>query len=523
MSLLGNYVNKKISDYITKEFEIDVNPSAVIIRDEKYHELENRIWYSALDADEVEYFYKTNIPTGGIHQSNRFYNKVRGKMPRVHNATGSIITNAITSLVFSEKPDITVDSGNEKVNEELTQVIDDVVEENGGIRFFTDLANKVSYSGKAAIKFIIDKDVSDNVIFQVYPKEDFKVEKKYGRVTEIIFQDYYDNYTLLSHYGLGYIKYELHKDGKPAKMEELPEVAGLKDMVFLDKSGKPIKELLGVYIENLNDRSDYDGVIDKFIMLDEITSTMLYVQRSTKPKRGIPSGLCEIDTDSGKTIVPDSWDIDSTLLQVEDPEKKIQNMNELSFVSPDLASYRDLYTQTLKDVLNCVGLSPSTVGENDGGSNSSSLALNIREKASLRKRAALILIYTKALQDMAKLILQFNTANITESSVVFEDIDFDYAIDFSEYASPSFDDMVKTLAAALQAGLISQREAIKELYGDDMSEEDQEAMINEINGQRDAAMATINDMASKLKQQRAEKDAEQNVGKKEEEKPEEEK
>jgi hypothetical protein len=120
----------------------------------------------------------------------------------------------------------------------------------------------------------------------------------------------------------------------------------------------------------------------------------------------------------------------------------------------------------------------------------------------LRKRSNLILLYDDALKKLAKLILQYNMATWGEGTVTFPEIDWEFACDFSEYASPSFTDMVKDLSAALQAGLISQREAIHELYDGDMTDEEQEEMIAEIKGEHAQTVNTLNQMASNLKQQR---------------------
>jgi hypothetical protein len=505
MGLLNNYINKKIGEYLTREVP-DIDPSATIVRDEHFKLLENRCWFMASNANELENFYKTTQPAGRIFSSQSFYHKVQGKVPRVHIAIPKLITKTIVGLVFSEAPELTISTGNEATDEELNEQILDTLKENNRNSFFSNMAAQMSYSGAVGIKFVMDTDVSDKVIFQSYPKEDLEIERKYGRLTEVIFKDYFDDgYVLKSHYGKGYIHYELFdKANKIQPLDKLEETASLKDIEFTNS-----KEIMAVYIENNgNGESDYEGCLDQFELIDEIKSTMLYIERALKPKRGVPSGLCEIDRDSGKTVLPNSWDVEEVLLEVEDPEQKIKNMSDMVFNSADLTSYENLYNDTLKSILNIVGLSQSTIGENDGGSNSSSLALNIREKASLRKRSNLILLYDEALQKLAKLILQYNMATWGDGTVVFPEIEGEFSCDFSEYASPSYDDMVKTLSAALQAGLISQREAIHELYDGDMSDEDQEAMLAEIKSERTQSVNMLNGMANNLKQQREAKSKE---------------
>lgn len=479
MSIISNYINRKINEYIIKEIS-DTDPSAVIVSDEEYKKLENRVWYNATSGADLEQFYKTTTPRSGVFASKNFYNKVNGKMPRVHVPVAKLLTNTIVNLIFSEKPGISVDTGNKKTSVVFTEDINDTLDENGGEQFLKDAAGMVSYSGGVAIKFILDPNFSDKVIFQPYPAESFIIKKKYGRLQEIVFKDFYDDdYQLLSHYGIGYIHYELIHKGDPAKLEELPDTADLRDVEFFYNDGTPVKCCMAAYMDNTTGTSDYAGCVDNFALLDELKSTMLYIERSTKPKKGIPSGLCEVDTETGKAVLPDSWDIDSTLLEVQDPEQKIKNMNELTYASPNLDSCKQLYKDTLKEICICSGLSPNTMGiEDTSGANASAEALNIREHSSLRKRATLILCYTKFLKELCSLILSYNNALANDSRIVFNNVyrDYDYSIDFSEYNNPSFDNMVEVLSNALEAGLISKEYALHELYDNSLTENQIEEM-----------------------------------------------
>lgn len=484
MGIINNFFNKKISNYINKELEVQIDPSAVIIKDETYRELENRVWYYSNTAADLEAFYKTNFPTGLLFTGREFYRKVRGKTPRIHVPMAKLVTNTIVNLVFSETPDIRVDTGNKKTSEKLNENINDTLNENNREDLMKRIATMVSYSGACAVKFVMDTDFSENVILQPYAKEDIDVKKKYDRVYEVIFKDYFDDgYTLKSYYGLGYIKFKLFKNNKEAKLTDLEETSDLKDIYFMNADGTPLKQLMAVYIENNVDAaSDYEGCIDMFMMLDEIKSAINHILRALKPKRGVPSSLCEIDRESGKTVLPDDWDREEVLIEVDDPESKIKNMTDVQFVSPDIKSYQEAYDRVIKDILNTVSLSESTLGNNDGGSDASSLALNVREKSSLRKRAALITRYDRAFQELAKLILLYNNADwFEEKAIVDNSAEYEYFVEFSEYSSPSFDQMVEILGKALDSGLISQRKAIQDLYSGEMSEDEQEEMIAEIN------------------------------------------
>lgn len=487
MSLINNFFNKKISEYINREININIDPGSIVIKDEKFKELENRIWYDSSSANEIETFYKTNYPSGGLINGNEFYRKVRGKTPRIHVPVARIITDTTVNLVFSEMPKLTVETGNKKTNQILNDEISKTLNENESEDLFKKIGTMVSYSGACGIKLTIDKEFSDYIIAQPYPKEDLEICKKYGRVSKIKFIDYLDDgYILKTIDEPGHRYFELYnKDGKLTELSRLEETSELHDWYLLDNDGKIINTMMSVYIENINGKSDYDGCIDLFQLMDEIKSSMNHIERSLKPKRSIPSSLCEIDRESGKKVIPDDWDREDTIVEVEDPESQIKNINEMSFNSPDLNSYQALYDRTFKDILNTVSLSESTLGNNDGGSDSSSLALNIREKSSLRKRATLITKYDKAFRQLTKLILLLNHATLLEDKMITEDFSkYDYFVDFSEYNSPSFDQMVEVLNKALSSGLISRREAIKELYEGEMSKEEQEKMLSEINEEK---------------------------------------
>ena len=228
--------------------------------------------------------------------------------------------------------------------------------------------------------------------------------------------------------------------------------------------------------------SDYAGCLDMFQALDEIKSTILYIERAVKPKRGVPSNLCEIDRSTGKAILPNSWDVEEVLLEVEDPEQKIKNMSDVVFNNPDVSSYETAYDNILKDICAVVGLSPNTLGDTaDAGANASGESINVRERASLRKRASLITRYDRAFRELIELILTYNKAEIYNDKLYVDDFsEYDYFVDFSEYASVSFESMINTMKTALEAGLVSQEYALKELYEDDIGEEGVAEMLAQI-------------------------------------------
>ncbi|MFA6620567.1 MAG: hypothetical protein WCS90_05525, partial [Bacilli bacterium] len=105
-----------------------------------------------------------------------------------------------------------------------------------------------------------------------------------------------------------------------------------------------------------------------------------------------------------------------------------------------------------------------------------SLALNIRERVSMRTRADSIGMWTEALDDLMTITLKWELGsgvasqdpNMPVASNMIDLAPFagQCSVTFPEYESPSFDQKVLSLQAALNAGLIDRETALRQLWPD---------------------------------------------------------
>ena len=491
MKLIDNYVESKVYNVLNKELGDDffVAPSDVILSNEEFELLENKMWYYANNYKDLEYFYKTKMPQINEYVEDRtFYHSVKGKTPRVHVPLARNVTDTIVNLCFSETPGITVDTGNKVTNESYNKKLNAILNENDSTSLFKDFAANNSWSGAAAFKIILDKELSDNPIIQPYSKADIVVSKRAGRVYQIIFKDYFNEYILFSIYGIGYVKFKLFKGKKEVPLDSIEETAGLKDYEIVDKNGMKLNHMLAVYMENNNEASsDYKGSIDLMIAADEVKSAILAIQRTLKPYVYYPSSVCSYDRTTKKTKKPDNWDQNEIIVEDNNANQDKSPVDSIKrdFNSPSLNSYQDYYDRTVKDIYINTSLAESTITGYDGGSNSSGLALNIREKPSMRKRAALLTRFDKALGTLAEIVLELSNSELIDNKLAVKDLsNYKYYVNFSEYASPSFSDMIKDISLAKSSGLIDLHTALQELYGSDISDIDLAIMEENINKEK---------------------------------------
>ena len=90
-----------------------------------------------------------------------------------------------------------------------------------------------------------------------------------------------------------------------------------------------------------------------------------------------------------------------------------------------------------------------------------------RKKTTLYTRQTLIELLNNALPKLVKAALQADSL-VHNSNIDYSDIEI--SVKFGEYANPSFESQVETVAKAKTAGLMSIEQIIEELYGDSKSD-----------------------------------------------------
>lgn len=363
--------------------QIEIKAQDIFInRDEDFKKRENKVWYKG-DAAGLEWFYKTNF-RNYMYPTHDFYRVVNGDMVRAHYPLASAISNSFGSLLFSNYPTFVIETGsiirNKKYSERLRKILDI----NDILSLLQNSAQLQSYSGSVALKLNYDPTLIDVPLITAYPKEDFEIHRKFGQVIYIDFKDYYGDYTLISRYGMGYITYRLFKGEEPVNIEILPETAGLKDVSFVDRDGALLPIIFAIDVQNKSgDRSDYDGLISSFHALDEAFSSMVNYIRKTKPNIFISEDIAAKDS-KGNPKPLNNFDNVITILD-STPEGNKTDV-EREALKVEIKGYRDAFETIREEILMKVSLSPGTLGLPSGGARESSMALNIRERASMRSR-----------------------------------------------------------------------------------------------------------------------------------------
>jgi len=242
-----------------------------------------------------------------------------------------------------------------------------------------------SYSGTVGLKLNYDPTISNTPLISIYPKENVEIYRKYGQTIYIDFFDYFDDdYKLVSRYGLGYIYYSLFKGNSQVPLSSLEQTRDLEDVSFTDREGNLVPIMFATTVQNKsNERSDYDGLISSFHALDEAFSTMVNYLRKTKPNLFITEDIAQKDP-SGRPKPLNEFDNVITLLDstpTGEETKIVRDIEEIKIVG-----FREAFEAIRENILMKVSLSPATLGLPSGGARESSMALNIRERASMRVR-----------------------------------------------------------------------------------------------------------------------------------------
>ena len=487
-------IQEEIKEQKKKDLSRNKKDQLIKLREADFRKEQYKI-FNVGDTSEILYFYKTHqIYSTTELRTNNFYKVVNNSsIPVMHYALANIISDSMTNLIFSDNPVI------ESKKKSDTKLLNEIYDSNNLSELLSDSCNKESYSGAVAFKIVLDKDFSEYPIIIAYPKEDVEIIRKYDKIDKVIFKDYYtkedDTYILYSIYGRGYIDYKLYKSTtvnygyKEVKLDEvslteIPELSELKRIDFIYRNGEKVNKILAVYKENKpGGESDYKNLLDDFCALDEIYSNMIDFVRKSRIKSYIPESLLEIDAATGKKYIKQEYDTDNIILYDSNPEGTNTDIKrDIVDVNNSLNGYKEVFNNTLLNALSTAGLSPATVGLDMAGANSSALALNIRERVSLRTRAIKQKLWNEALQELSILLLEYYSAKKIGNSVVIDEFNDNIDITFAEYESPTYSEQVTILGQALDNNLISLHEALVQLYPDKTPEEI-DLMQVEIDGQ----------------------------------------
>ena len=210
--------------------------------------------------------------------------------------------------------------------------------------------------------------------------------------------------------------------------------------------------------------SIYDGKLDSFDTFDEVWSQWMDAVRAGRARTYVPDCLVPKDPMTGEPMKPNPFDNrffagDNNM--DEKGENKVQTDQPVIPHDSYLASYVTALDLCLQGII-----SPSTLGI-DTKKLDNAEAQREKEKTTLYTRNAIV----EAMQETLPKVVgaAVNAYNILIRQPV-EEVKVD--IPFGEYANPSFESQVETMAKARPGvALMSVEAQVEELYGDSRDEQ----------------------------------------------------
>lgn len=424
--------------------------------------IRNRIWYRG-DGNELEQLYGSLTEYADKYKFWASKSTTGMDMRKIHTGLPQLIVKVLTAIVLSDMNDFEFDSDKQ---EETWKSIE---EQNHFRKKMEKALKEILYIGDGAFKVTIDTAVSEYPILEWYPGERIEIIYQRDRVHEVIFKTPYDvkgrRYVLNERYGYGYIINELYLDEKLVDLKVLEQTRDLTDWQF----DRKIILAVPVYVYESakyegRGGSIYDGKLDSFDTFDEVWSQWMDAVRAGRARTYVPDCLVPKDPMTGEPMRPNPFDNrffagDNNM--DEKGENKVQTDQPVIPHDSYLASYVTALDLCLQGII-----SPSTLGI-DTKKLDNAEAQREKEKTTLYTRNAIV----EAMQETLPKVVSaaVNAYNILIRQPV-EEVKVD--IPFGEYANPSFESQVETMAKARPGvALMSVEAQVEELYGDSRDEQ----------------------------------------------------
>lgn len=443
--------------------------------------MKNLVWYKG-DANELIQLYNKLGEQREIDKM-RFWAGVSSaglEIQKRHTGIAGIIVDTLTDVVMSDFNGFSFEA--DKGQTEWDEIYEDNNRNNAFTKMLKKAVRSSLYIGDGAFKLTIDTDITDKPIIEFWGGEKIDMKLRRGRLDEIIFKSLYTQdakkYELHEIYGMGYIKYELYQGDKLVPIETIPSLATMETVTFaggvIGENDEVIKR--GSYmmaVPMINGDSDrwegrgqsiYDRKIDNFDALDEVWSQWMDALRSGRTKTYIPSGLIPRNPETGRPVRPNAFDNRFIAIESDISEN---GQNKVTTEAP--AIQHDAYLASYVTALDlCLQglISPSTLGI-DTKKLDNAEAQREKEKTTLYSRQKIVDLLSDTLPQLVDIALRVRA----EMNEVPYNEDVNVSLNFGEYANPSFESQVETVAKAKTQGIMSIEASIEELYGDSKDDE----------------------------------------------------
>lgn len=429
------------------------NMPRVELNNEFYNLQEKYLWFLG-NEELLADFYATRTQSSLTidTKSSYYYSNLDSRTRILHSGLPSLCSYAKANLLLSGGLDIDVKVNDRELEKEET-VLENILIDNDYKTFIKRLITTESWAGKFAIKFSIDKEVSEYPIMELYSPLSYKAIKKRGRLQELVFIEHYGKYDLHERYGKGYIKYELYFNNKQVPLNAIEETALLEDVVI--PNGKMWA------VEKCDGKSDYNGIISEFDALDETWSQLMDEIRMARTETYVPDILMD-----GK-----KFNEFSKKYVVVGTDQKENGKNEISHNQPNIRT--EEYTKSLVAIRNNVlanfGLSPITIGiADETGANASGESLTKREVVSLRTRSQMVQSWQEFLDKLC--LLALNIHGIDKKDMCVQTV-------FGDYITPTRKEIIENVKLLKDSDIIDNEKALEEVYGDELDDSEKARIL----------------------------------------------
>lgn len=444
--------------------------------DFKGNAIKNKIWYRG-SSYELQQLYEQL--DNGIDRY-KFWacrSSAGMEMRKVHTGIPGNTVDMLTAVSLADMGTIEIKNGGHR------DIWKKIEEENQFIKGLENTVKQVLVIGDGAYKLTYDTDISEYPIPEFVPGDEIEFRKKRGRLQEIVFRTTYEHdykkYLLCEHYGYGYIKHHLYYQEREIALDSIPQTKGLRDVQFStykeNDNGEVIEKgqyMLAVPVMFFESnsfsgrgQSIFDKKVDAYDSLDEAWSQWMDALRAGRTKEYIPENLIPRDPDTGQLMKPNAFD--HRFIKTEGDMRE-GGRNQIELIQPAIPheSYTATYITALDQCLQGL-ISPSTLGI-DVKKLDNAEAQREKEKATLYTRNAIV----AALEEDIPKIVEVAIRAYKELTAKEECTDeIEVTVDFGEYANPSFESQVETIAKAKSANIMSIEAVVEELYGDSKPEE----------------------------------------------------
>ena len=424
------------------------------------HSIRNRIWYRG-DSNELEQFYQQNSEYADKYKFWTSKCSPGMDMRKIHTGLPGLIVRTLSSVVLPDMDEFEFESpAHELLWKEMEK-------ENKFKKKMESVLKEALFIGDGAFKAVIDTSISDYPILEWYPGDRVEFVYRRDRIMEIVFKTPYREkgriYVLNERYGYGYIVNELYLDDKLVDIKTIKATEKLIDTAFDDSVmlAVPLMIYESAKYEGRGG-SIFDGKLDSFDSLDETWSQWMDALRAGRAKTYIPECLIPHDPETGMLIKANPFD---NRYFAADGDMREGQKNLVITDQPVIPhdSYLASYITALDLCLQGV-ISPSTLGI-DTKKLDNAEAQREKEKTTLYTRNAIVEALQETLPGVVSICI--NAHNILHNQAVEE---VKVNIPFGEYANPSFESQVETVAKAKQGGIMSIERCVEELYGDTLDD-----------------------------------------------------